>query len=423
MSERTSVATGAVRAATVVTMAGGPVPRRGSALGSPEVVRDGIVAWADGLVTYAGPADDGDGGSAVDGGVGSAVEDLGEVAVVPGFVDCHTHVPFFGWRADEFEARIAGRSYRDLHGGGGGIPRSARLLASATDDEVLAFCRPIVAEMLGGGTTSLELKTGYGLSVGAELRQARLARRLEEEIPQACSVTLLACHAVPSGMEREAWVDVVCAELIPAAAAEGLVDAVDVYVEDIAFSVDDLRAVADAAREHGLAVRCHADQLGASGAAQVAVEVGARSADHLNHTDAGGVRALAGSDTVATVLPVSTLFLRAEPPPIADLLEAGAVVAVATDFNPGTSPCLSMPEVVAVAASLYRMPVAAAVAAATVNPAFALGLHDRVGTLEPGKRADFVVLDAPDVAMIPYRPGHDPVLETWIGGDRAIPVE
>jgi imidazolonepropionase len=200
------------------------------------------------------------------------------------------------------------------------------------------------------------------------------------------------------------------------------VDAVDVYVEDIAFTVGDLRTLAAATRAHGLALRCHADQLGPSGAAQAAVALGARSADHLNHTDAAGVRALAGSNTVATVLPVSTLFLRAQPPPVAELLAAGAAVAVASDFNPGTSPCLSMPEVVAVAASLYRMPVAAAIAAATVNPAVALGLHDRLGSLEPGKRADFVVLDAEDPAMIAYRPGHNPVAETWILGQRIHPA-
>src|SRR5207248_10427399 len=153
-------------------------------------------------------------------------------AVVPGFVDCHAHLPFFGWRADEFEARLAGRTYRDLHGSGG-IYRSARLLAAAADDEVIEFCRPQAAEMLANGTTAIELKTGYGLSVEAELRQARLARRLAEEIAQTCTVTLLACHAVPASMERETWIEAACSELIPQAAAEDLADAVDVYVEDI----------------------------------------------------------------------------------------------------------------------------------------------------------------------------------------------
>jgi imidazolonepropionase len=341
--------------------------------------------------------------------------------VVPGFVDCHTHLPFFGWRADEFEARLSGRTYRDLQGEGGGILRSSRLLNGASVEEVLAFCAPLAAEMLAGGTTAVELKTGYGLSVEAELRQARLARRLAETIPQTATVTLLACHAVPAGLERGDWVRAACDELIPAAASEGLVDAVDIYVEDIAFSLDDLRRVAEAAAAAGLPLRCHADQLGHSGAAEAAVELGSRSADHLNNVGPEGVRALSAAEaTVAVLLPVSTLFLGASPPPVADLVAGGAAVALATDCNPGTSPCCSMPEAITVAASLYRLPPLAAIGAATINPAWVLGLDERLGSLEVGKRADFVVLDAPDVAMVPYRPGHAPVLETWVGGERAF---
>jgi imidazolonepropionase len=342
--------------------------------------------------------------------------------VVPGFVDCHTHLPFFGWRADEFQARLAGTTYRDLHGGGG-IFRSARLLAQASDQEVMAFSLPLVHEMVAHGTTAIELKTGYGLSVQGELRQARLARRLADQVPLSVSVTLLACHAVPPGHTREEWVETACEQLLPAA-AEGLADAVDVYVEDIAFSVDDLRRVAAAAGRLGLPVRCHADQLGPSGAAEAAAGLAVRSADHLNHISAGGVRALGeAAATAAVLLPVSTLFLGAQPPPAAALLERGAVVAVATDFNPGTSPCLSLPEAISVAAALYRLPPAAAIGAATLNGAWVLGMHERLGSLEAGKRADFVVLDQPDISMIPYRPGHNPVVETWIGGRRVFHAE
>jgi imidazolonepropionase len=215
-------------------------------------------------------------------------------------------------------------------------------------------------------------------------------------------------------------VEEVCEELIPGSAEEGLADAVDVYVEDIAFSLDDLAKVAEVAREHGLAVRCHADQLGASRAAEGAAAQGARSADHLNHISEDGLRALGSSETAAVVLPVSTLFLRADPPPVTALIAAGAAVAVASDFNPGTSPCLSMPEVFSVAASLYRVPPLVAIGAATLNAAWVLGLHEELGSLEVGKRADFVVLDSPDVAMIPYRPGHNPVVETWVAGERVF---
>jgi imidazolonepropionase len=367
------------------------------------------VAWEDGVVTYVGPPD---------GLAGVEPEWFEGCTIAPGFVDCHTHLPFAGWRADEFEARLSGVSYRELHGEGG-IHRSARMFSEASDDEVLAFCRPLVQEMADHGTTALELKTGYGLSIEAELRQARVARRLAEEAPQTCTVTLLACHAVPDGVERAAWVRRACDELIPAAAAEGLADAVDVYVEDIAFTLDDLRAVAEAAAEAGLPLRCHADQLGPSGAAEAAVALGARSADHLNHVSAAGVSALAGApSTAAVLLPTSTLFLRSSPPDARALLGGGAVVAIATDFNPGTSPVASMPEAIAVACSLYEMTPHEALAAATVNAARVLGLDATRGTLAPGRSADLVVLDGPSFRHVPYRPGHDPVVHTFVGGKR-----
>ena len=397
---------GALVVSTLIPLGGAVAPRRGRAIESPEVVHEAGLAWEDGVVTYAGPAS----------GLGtSEAIRLDGVTVVPGFVDCHTHLPFFGWRADEYEARLAGRTYRDLHGEGG-IYRSARMLTEASDEEVIAFCRPLAAEMAAHGTTALELKTGYGLSVEGELRQARVARRLAAEIPQTCTVTVLACHAVPRGMLREDWVRVACDELIPTAAAEGLVDAVDVYVEDIAFSVDDLAAVARAAGRAGLPVRCHADQLGSSGAAEAAVAAGARSADHLNHVSPAGVEALGSAATAAVLLPTSTFFLRASPPSVGALLDAGAAVAIASDFNPGTSPVLSMPEVIAMACTLYGLGPLEALTAATLNAAWVLGLEGRLGSLRPGMRADFVVLDGEDFRLVPYRPGHNPVLATCIGG-------
>jgi len=400
-------ASGALIASTLATPTG-PVPAGGAALGDVRVLADGAVAWEDGTITYVGRAD-GLPGSAGDPQV------LRGCTVVPGFVDAHTHLPFVGWRADEFEARLAGKTYRDLHGEGG-IYRSSRSLNAASDDEVLEFCRPLVREMADHGTIALELKTGYGLSVDAELRQARLARRLAEEAPQTCTVTLLACHAVPEGMERADWVRLACEELIPAAASMKLADAVDVYVEDIAFSLDDLAAVAEAAAVAGLPLRCHADQLGPSGATEAAVALGARSADHLNHVSARGVAALAAGGTVGVLLPTSTFVMRANPPPTRALVNAGTALAIASDFNPGTSPTLSMPEVVSTACTLYRLTPHEALTAATVNPAWVLGLARRSGTLEVGKRADILVLDADAFRQVPYRPGHNPVRRTYIDG-------
>jgi imidazolonepropionase len=394
----------AVRCSTLVTCSLGDLPVRSPAV--PAVIRDGVVAWEGGTIIYAGPW------SGWEAGVD---EDLAGRTVVPGFVDCHTHLPFFGWRDDEYEARLAGRTYRDLHIDGG-IPRSARMLSETSDDAVMEFCRPLVAEMLAHGTTALELKTGYGLSVEGELRQARLARRLAEEAPQTCTVTVLACHAVPPGLDREAWVEVACRELIPRATEEGLADAVDVYVEDIAFTVQDLERVADVAGRAGLPLRVHADQLGNTSAAAAAVRLAARSADHLNHIDQEGARALGEADTAAVLLPASTLQLGSEPPPIAALREAGAVLALATDFNPGTSAVLSMPEAIALGCARYRLSPLEALVGATANGAWVLGLHDRLGSLATGKRADLVVLEGDDVRMVPYRPGHNPVVRSFVGG-------
>jgi imidazolonepropionase len=398
---------GALVAPTLVTPVG-PLPVRGGRLGEPLELRPGAVAWEDGVLTYVGPPED----------LPVEAERLEGVTIAPGFVDCHTHLPFVGWRDDEYEARLAGRGYRDLHGEGGGIPRSARMLAEASDEEVLAFSLGLLREMAAAGTTAVELKTGYGLSVEGELRQARLARRLAALAPQTCTVTLLACHAVPPGMRREAWVRAACEELIPAAAAEGLADAVDVWVEDVAFGVEDLRAVADAARAHGLPLRCHAEQLGPSGAARVAAELGARSADHLNHLAADGIGALVARGTAAVLLPASTFLLRAPVPPARELVTAGAAVALATDCNPGTSPVASMPEAIAIGCSLYGLSPHEALTAATANAAWVLGLDGRTGTLEVGKRADLVVLEGEGFRRVPYRPGHDPVVRAYAAGRR-----
>jgi imidazolonepropionase len=389
------------------------VPGRKGHGGPPQETPDVGIAWEDGVLTHVGPA-----GELPPALTASARRLVGGL-VVPGFVDCHTHLPFAGWRADEYELRVAGRDYRDLRGEGG-ILRSARMLAASSDEDVLAFCRPLVEEMARHGTSALEMKTGYGLSVEGELRQARLARRLADLAPQTCTVTLLACHAVPDGLERSEWVGLACEELIPRAAEEGVADAVDVYVEDIAFDIADLRRVHDAAERAALPLRCHADQLAPSGAAEEAVRLGARSADHLNHVSVAGIAALGRSRTTAVLAPAATFSLRAQTPPVAELTRSGASVAIATDFNPGTSATLSIPETIAMACTLYGMSPRAALAGATGEAARVLGLDDRLGTLEVGKRADLLVLDVGSVAEVPYRPGHNPVSETYIAG-RLVP--
>ena len=394
-----------------IASAVGAAPRRGPTFAAAERIGPVAIAWRDGVVDFVGDPD------GLPGEVGEPAGTPDRGLLVPGFVDCHVHLPFVGWRADEFEARLAGTSYAALHGGDAGIYRSSRLLATATDDEVLAFSEALAAEMLATGTTALELKTGYGLSVEAELRQARLARQLSERLPQTCTVTLLACHAVPRGVDRSAWVDAVCAELIPAAASEALSDQVDVYVEEIAFDLGDLARVADAAHAAGLPLRVHADQLGDSGAAAAAVRLGARSADHLNHCDASGVEALGASGSAAAVLlPASTFFLRGSAPPVSALRGAGAAIAVASDLNPGTSPVSSMPEAIAIGCAAYGLTPLEALTASTANGAWVLGLDGTHGELTVGARADLLLLDVPSFAHVPYRPGRNPVAATVVDG-------
>ena len=404
-------ATGAVVAAGLASPVG-PAPARGARLAAVERRGPVAAAWAEGVLTFVGDAED------LPGDVAEPAGSPEHGLLVPGFVDCHVHLPFVGWRADEFEARLAGRTYAELHGQEGGIFRSSRLLADADDEEVLAFSAVLAGEMLATGTTALELKTGYGLSVDAELRQARLARTLAERIPQRCSVTLLACHAVPRGVAKADWVRVVCDELVPAAGAEGLADQVDVYVEDIAFDLDDLARVAEAAAAAGLPLRVHADQLGATGAAEAAVRLGARSADHLNRCGPDGIAALGAADaTAAVLLPASTFFLRGSAPPVAALRDAGAAIALATDLNPGTSPVSSIPEAIAIGCTAYGLTPLEALTAATLNGGWVLGLEPPRGVLEPRAPADLLLLDVPSFAHVPYRPGRNPVTATFVGGE------
>jgi imidazolonepropionase len=337
--------------------------------------------------------------------------------IVPGLVDCHTHIPFYGWRADEDAARLTGARYEDLHRGEGGIYRSARMLAEATDAEVLDFSNRLVLAMLRSGTTTFEMKSGYGLSVESELRQLRFARELTSRVRQHVEVTCLAGHAVPKGKSEGEWIGE-ADELLRQAVREGLVSACDVFVESIAYSHEHAARLAKTSESLGLRMRVHADQLADNQTGAFAARWGFASADHLNHTSLEAVGDLAASDTAAVLLPGATFTLRqSKKPPARDMIEAGAIVALGTDLNPGTSPVHSMPFVMALACRLYGLRPLEALAGATVNSAHVLGLSREVGRLQPGYRADAVVLDMPDLDHLTYRPDADHVLAVVCSGE------
>jgi imidazolonepropionase len=394
-----------VRDAAAVVTASDPGPVRAGGFGRVEVLERASVVCEDGRIVSLGEP--------VDGGV--AIDATG-CTVVPGLVDAHTHLPFFGWRADEDDARLSGARYEALHRGEGGIYRSARMLAEATDDQVLAFCEGLAADMLRRGTTTFEMKSGYGLSVEAELRQLRLARRLRRRVRQKVVSTCLAAHAVPPGKSQGEWVGEVANDLLPRVVEENLATACDVYVESIAFQLEHAARLAESARPRGLRMRVHADQLEDSQAASFAARWGFATADHLNHTSVDAVSDLAASSTVAVLLPAASFTLRqAHRPPARALVERGAIVALGSDFNPGTSPVHSMPFVMALACRLYGLRPLEALVAATTNAAHALGLDD-VGRIVGGCRADLVVLDVPSFEHVTYRADRDHVAAVVVEG-------
>jgi imidazolonepropionase len=353
-----------------------------------------------------------------DAGAGEIEIDGSGCTLVPGFVDPHTHLPFYGWRADEDAARLSGIRYETLHSEEGGIYRSAKMLAQASDDEVLRFSEELTRSMLAHGTTSFETKSGYGLSVEAELRQLHIARRLAEIVPQTVVGTCLAAHAIPHGKSAGEWVGEAAEHLLPRAAEEGLARACDLYVESIAFALEHAARLAGAAEDLGLGMRMHADQLEDGQAGAFAARWGFRSADHLNHTSLDAVGDIAASDTAAVLLPGATFTLRqTAKPPARDLIDKGAIVALGSDLNPGTSPIHSMPFVMALACRLYGFRPFEALGAATVNAAYVLGLDAEVGRLSVGYRADLVLLDAPTFEEVTYRPDNDPVAAVICGGE------
>jgi imidazolonepropionase len=340
--------------------------------------------------------------------------DAGGCAVLPGFVDCHTHLPFAGWREREYELKIAGESYETIARAGGGIRSSARALAAAGDDQVLDQAGGLAAEMLSHGTTTFETKSGYGLSPEGEVRSISLAAALAARVPQGISSTALLAHTVPDGYDADGWMEAVEAMLSEVLAA-GPVNALDIYVESVAFENRHLEQMAHLAQTHRLDLRAHVEQFNANHSVPVAVAAGARSVDHLACLPEDEISPLAGSEAAAVLLPGAEFLGDERVAPARRLADAGAICALGTDLNPGTSPVLSLPAIIGLAVRRYRWSVREALLACTLNPAWILRRSNRIGSLEVGKRADLLVLDGP-IERIPYRFGHNPVAVVIVGG-------
>lgn len=371
-------------------------------------ITDAVVAVEGGIVTFAGPATD-----APD-QTGNRV-DCDGAAVMPGFVDSHTHLVFAGDRSDEFARRLAGATYSEIAGAGGGILSTVAATRLAAEDDLFETTLERARRMLAAGTTTVEIKSGYGLDLETEQRLLRVARRIGESLQMTVKTTFLGAHSVPpefSG-DRTGYVGHLVDQMLPAVAP--LADFCDVFVEDGIFTVDDARRIFVAAADHGMAAKVHAEQLGHSGGAALAAELGAVSADHLDNATADDAAALAASGVVAVLVPGASYTLRSPQAPGRMLIEAGCTVALATDCNPGTSYFEAMGPVISLAAVQTGLDVSQAIRAATLGGALALGLDDR-GWLGQGARADLLVLDAPSPTHIPYRPATNLVRQTYVAG-------
>jgi imidazolonepropionase len=349
--------------------------------------------------------------------------DAGGALVVPGLVDCHTHLAFGGWRANEFEQRIRGEGYLDIARRGGGIASTMRHTRAMSEDDLLARALVFLREMARLGVTTVEAKSGYGLSLKDERKILRVYQWLREIQPLGLVATFLGAHVVPPEYkdDRDGYIRLLCDDLIPQIAAENLASFCDVFVEDTAFSIEEARRIFEVAKRYGLHPKLHADQLSDGGGARLAADVGAASADHLEYTSDEGIAAMAEAGVVAVSLPLATLYLNQQPMYARRFIEAGVPVAVATDFNPGSAPSYHLPLAMMLACTMQRMTPAESLKGATRYAARAIGLDDRIGSLEPGKQADFVLLDAPSVNHWLYHFRPNAAVATYVRGTQIHP--
>jgi len=345
-------------------------------------------------------------------------EDLGERLVTPALIDCHTHLVFGGHRAKEFELRLEGATYEEIARAGGGIISTVKATRTCSEDELVQTALRRLDTLLGEGVRTVEIKSGYGLTIADELKMLRAAKRLAKLRNFRLRTTYLAAHAVPPEYKGRS-LDYVHEVVLPgmdAAHAEGLIDAVDVFCEKIAFSIEETRIIFEHARKLGIPVKIHAEQLSNLGGAKLAASFGALSADHLEYLDAEGAASLAKSGAVAVLLPGAFYTLReTQAPPVSELRAAGASIAIATDCNPGSSPLTSLLLAMNMACTLFRLTPEEALAGVTRNAAKALGLGNEIGTITPGKRAELAVWNVEQPAELAYRIGFNPLHQVIMG--------
>lgn len=383
------------------------------------IVENAALGWKDGRICYAGPQT---GLPGRPDALARQVELLCGGWITPGLIDCHTHLVFAGNRANEFEQRLHGATYADISRAGGGIASTMRATRAASDDALLAASLPRALALAADGVTTVEIKSGYGLDLDSELKMLRVARRIGETSGLQVRTTFLGAHALPPEFAGRAddYVDHLCRDMLPAIAAAGLADAVDAFCEAIAFSPEQTARVFTTARELGLPIKLHADQLSDLGGAALSAAFDGLSADHIEHSSAAGIRMMAKAGTVGVLLPGAFYTLRdTQLPPIAAMREHSVAMAVATDLNPGTSPLLSLRLAMNMACTLFRLTPTEALRGTTRHAAKALGLSDR-GRLAVGQRADWVLWEVDQPADLCYWIGGNLLSRSWRGGVESI---
>jgi imidazolonepropionase len=402
-----------VNCGELLTLRGPARPRVGAELRELGLVRNGAVLIKSGLIAYAGRAK----GLVVP--RGAKIIDARNRVVMPGFVDAHTHLVFGGDRLGDFERRIAGATYESIAAAGGGILSTVRATRAANASSLLDSAERRLGWMIRGGTTSLEIKSGYGLSLPAELKMLRVISALRARSGLRLAATFLGAHTVPKNFKgrASAYLDCVINEMLPVVAREKLAEYADVFCEKGAFNLAQSRRYLAAAKSHGLKLRAHLDQLTNNGGAQLAAKLGATTADHLEQTSSAGIAALGRAKVQPVLLPGSVYALgRSKYPDARAMIAARLAVVLATDFNPGSSPVPSMPLVLSLAATQMRMTPAESITAATINAAYCLGWGGDLGSLETGKRADVVVHDCRDHRELAYYAGIEPAAVVIAGG-------